>query len=120
LGKAFTIFSTGRFVLTAPVPVGKSAFEMKTRKVRPLGLWVVVEELLLPHETIVTPTAMSTRMLIKILFKPGTPKSMRDRDLDARKRIISERLRGIWRRMAGAGGVDAKAAILLYSEDNGL
>jgi hypothetical protein len=59
-------------------------------------------------------------MLIKILFKPGTPKSMRDRDLDARKRIISERLRGIWRRMAGAAGVDAKAAILLYSEENGL
>jgi hypothetical protein len=45
---------------------------------------------------------------------------MRDRDLDARKRIISERLRGIWRRMAGAAEVDAKAAILLYSEENGL
>ena len=43
----------------------------------------------------VTLAATSTKMLIKILFKPGTPKSMRDRDLDARKRIITERLRRI-------------------------
>jgi hypothetical protein len=34
-------------------------------------------------------------MLTEIRFKPGTPKSMKDRDLDARKRIITERLRRI-------------------------
>ena len=39
-----------------------------------------------------TLTVTSTKILMKILFKPGTPKSMRDRDLDARKRIITERL----------------------------
>jgi hypothetical protein len=38
---------------------------------------------------------MSTNMLRKSLFKPGTPKSVKDRDLDARKRIITERPRRI-------------------------
>jgi hypothetical protein len=90
--EASTMFSTGAFV---PVPLGKSGFETNTRNLRPLGLFVVVEELLLPQEIMVTLAATSTKMLTKILFKPGTPKSMRDRDLDARKRIITERLRGI-------------------------
>jgi hypothetical protein len=80
------MFSTGRFV---PVPVGNRGFEMKTRNLKPLGLCVVLEGLLLPQE-IVTPAAMSAKILAKILFKPGTPKSMKDRDLDARKRIITE------------------------------
>jgi hypothetical protein len=53
------------------------------------------EELLLPQEIMVTLAAMSTKILAKILFKPGTPKSMKDRDLDARKRIITEPVRGI-------------------------
>jgi len=85
------MFSTG--VLT--VPLGKSGFEMNTRNWRPLGLFVVLGRLLLPQEIMVTLAVTSTRMLAKILFKLGTPKSMRDRDLDARKRIITERLRGI-------------------------
>ena len=34
-------------------------------------------------------------MLTRILFKTGTPKSIRDKDLDARKRIITERPRRI-------------------------
>jgi len=54
-----------------------------------------VEELLLPQERMVTQAAASTKMLTKILFKPGTPKSKKDRDLDARKRIITEPLRRI-------------------------
>jgi hypothetical protein len=66
--------------------------EIKTRNERPLGWWVFGEELLLPQEIMVTLAAMSTKILAKILFKPGTPKSMKDRDLDARKRIITERL----------------------------
>ena len=87
------MFNTGRFV---PVPVGNRGFEMKTRKGRPLGLCVVLEDLpLYPQEIMLTLAAKSTKMLTKILFKPGTPKSMKDRDLDARKRIITERLRRI-------------------------
>jgi hypothetical protein len=51
----------------------------------------LVEELLLLYpQEITTLTAISTKILAKILFKPGTPKSMKDRDLDARKRIITE------------------------------
>lgn len=67
---------------------------MNTRNLRPLGLFVgvLVEGLLLPQEVMATLAAANTKMLTKILFKPGTPKSMRDRDLDARKRIITEPL----------------------------
>jgi hypothetical protein len=39
-------------------------------------------------------------MPIRVLFKPGTPKRMKDRDLDARNRIIAERLR----RISAVGG----------------
>jgi len=89
-----TMFRTGELVPVTPVAPGYSGLEMKTRNVRPLGLWVVVleEEPPLPQEIMVTLTAMSTNMLRKSLFKPGTPKSVKDRDLDARKRIITERL----------------------------
>jgi hypothetical protein len=94
---------------------------MKTLNLIPLGLCVVVvlEELLLPQEIMVTLAAMSARMLIKILFKLGTPKSMRDRDLDARNRIITERLRRIWRVVRPASRQYAKATVLLYSGENG-
>jgi hypothetical protein len=33
---------------------------------------------------------MSTAIAIKVLFKPGTPKSMKDGDLDAKSGIITE------------------------------
>ena len=56
---------------------------------------VEVEGLLFPQEIMVRLTATSAKMPIKILFKPGTPKSKKDKDLDARKRIITERLRRI-------------------------
>jgi hypothetical protein len=88
--EASTMFSTGTF---AP-PVPKSGFETKTRNLMPLGLCVVVlEEPLPPQEIMPTLAVKSTKMLTKILFKPGTPKGMKNRDLDARKRIITERLR---------------------------
>jgi hypothetical protein len=34
--------------------------------------------------------AIRTAIVIEALFKPGTPKSMRDKDLDAKERIIAE------------------------------
>jgi hypothetical protein len=37
---------------------------------------------------------MSTAIVIEVRLKPGTPKSKRDKDLDAKKRIITEPL---WR-----------------------
>jgi hypothetical protein len=92
---ASTIFTAG---ICDPTPLGNSGFETKTRNLSLLGpllvLAVVLEELEFPQETIAT-TAASTKMVIKTLFKPGTPKGMRDRDLDARKRIITERLQRI-------------------------
>src|ERR1700689_4854034 len=104
-----------------PVPLGKSGFEIKTRNLSPLGLVeivlaVVPEGLLFPQEIKVTQTAASAKMPIKILFKPGTPKSVKDRDLDARKRIITERLRRNLGPGQRATRQDAKAAIFLYSE----
>lgn len=92
---ASTMFRTGKLAPVTPVDPGYSGLEMKTRNVRPLGLWLVVDELPPPQEIMVTLTATSTDMLRKSLFKPGTPKSVKDRDLDARKRIISERPRRI-------------------------
>jgi hypothetical protein len=73
---------------------------MKTRNARPLGLVEIVlvvapEGLLFPQAIMVRLAAASAKMPIKILFKPGTPKSVKDRDLDARNRIITERLRRI-------------------------
>jgi hypothetical protein len=36
--------------------------------------------------------AMRTTILIEVRLKPGTPKRKRDKDLDAKKRIIAEPL----------------------------
>ncbi len=115
------MFSTGEFTTVPPAPCGNKGFEMKTRNLMPLGLWVVVllDELLPPQEIMLTLTATSTRMLLKILFKPGTPKGMKDKDLDARKRIITERLRRICPLVPSLFRRHAKATFLLYSEQNG-
>jgi hypothetical protein len=61
----------------------------------------------------------SAMILARVLFKPGTPKTMRDRDLDARKRIIAERLGRILAAVPASSRQDAKALALLYSEQNG-
>jgi hypothetical protein len=67
--------------------------------VSPLGLLEMVLGIAVgfffPQEIRAVQTIMSATMLTEIRFKPGTPKSMKDRDLDARKRIITERLRRI-------------------------
>jgi hypothetical protein len=117
--EAFTMLNTGEIVSVPLAPLALSAFEMKARNLMPLGLCVVAVELLLPQEIMVILTVTSTKMLAKILFKPGTPKSMKDKDLDARNRIITEPLRRILRAGYCACGRYAKAAVLLYSEDNG-
>src|ERR1700733_7666899 len=96
---------------------------MKTRNARPLGLVEIVlvvapELLLFPQAIMVRLAAVSAKMPSKILFKPETPKSMKDRDLDARNRIITERLRRIYGRSRHTGRQDAKAASLLYPENN--
>jgi hypothetical protein len=117
--EASTMFTTG----VPPAPLGKRGFETKARNLSLLGpllvLVLVLEELELPQETMLTPTAISTKMLTKTLFKPGTPKRMRDRDLDARKRIITERLGRILADARAVAARDAKATLLLYSEENG-
>jgi hypothetical protein len=118
--EASTMLNTGEIVSVPLAPLALSGFEMKARNLMPLGLCVVVvEELLLPQEIMVILTVTSTKMLAKILFKPGTPKSMKDKDLDARNRIITEPLRRILRAEHCVCGQDAKAAVLLYSEENG-
>src|ERR1022692_1017400 len=86
--EASTMFRTG----AVPPLTGSRGFETKARNLRPLTLWVLLGAPELPQEIVVTLPAKSTTMLIRVLFKPGTPKSMRDRDLDARNRIITERL----------------------------
>jgi hypothetical protein len=43
-----------------------------------------------------TPARMKTIKLVKALFKPGTPQSLKDRNLDAKERIITERPRGFF------------------------
>jgi hypothetical protein len=52
---------------------------------------LVLGELYPPQETAATLAAKRTIRPIVVLFKPGTPNHMRDKDLDARNRIIAER-----------------------------
>src|SRR5208337_1734204 len=94
------MFSTGKL----PLPLGNSALETKARNLSLLARVLVLGAPELPQETTVRLAAASTKTPTKILFKPGTPKSMRDRDLDARKRIITERVR----RFSAAGGASLR------------
>jgi hypothetical protein len=88
---------------TAPnvpaVPDGNKGFETKARTASPLGFVVVVEvvpvvveglETLPLQETKTRLTTRRTTQASAILFKPETPKSMKDKDLDAKHRIIAE------------------------------
>jgi hypothetical protein len=100
---ASTILITGAL----PIPLGNKGLETKARNLSPLSLCWLLAELLPPQHTRATLNAVSTAMLTKVFFKPETPKGLWDRDLDARKRIITEAESRDWReyRMsAGVGG----------------
>src|SRR5271165_2106936 len=74
-----------------PVPDGWRGFETKARTFNPLGfplVLLVLGELL--HEIKTKPAAKRTLIRTKVRFKPGTPKSMKDKDLDAENGIITD------------------------------
>ena len=71
--EASTMFSTGAF---DPVPLGKSGFETNTRNLSLLAP-LVLGALELPQEIMATQAVTSAKILIKVLFKPGTQKSMK-------------------------------------------
>jgi hypothetical protein len=64
--------------------------ETNARNLSPLMCGALLEGLEPPQETIVTLAATRTAKPIKVFFKPGTPKEMKNRDLDARNGIIAE------------------------------
>jgi hypothetical protein len=75
---ASMISSTG---ITPPVVLTCSGFETNARNVYPLPVFFAE---LLPQDTRSTLPTTSTAIPHKAFFKPGTPKSMKDRDLDAK------------------------------------
>src|SRR5580700_2078705 len=81
---ALTIFMTGSLMPLS----GKSEFETNARNGIPLALWAV-DALLPPQEMRTTLTPKSSINATTVFFKPGTPKSKRNKDLDARKRDYS-------------------------------
>jgi hypothetical protein len=65
--------------------------DTKARKPNPLAVVLPEEDPYPPpHETKDTAAKTRTAILLKVLFKPGTPQSMKDRFLDAKERIITE------------------------------
>jgi hypothetical protein len=71
----------------------ETSWETNARNFSPLVCPPVgVEEL--PQEMNVKPAMRTTTRTATALFKRGTPKSMMDKDLDAKPRIITEPLRG--------------------------
>ena len=79
---ASTMLMTGEL----PTPLGNRAFETNARNLSPLSWCVLLADLLPPQETIPTLTAVSTAIVAKAFFKLGTPKSIRNKGFDARKR----------------------------------
>src|SRR5581483_3381378 len=75
---ASAIFSPGKI---DPLIVGFSGFEMNARNLSPL---VVVLELE-PHELSPPISNMETKRALKVLFNPGTPRALQDRELDAKR-----------------------------------
>lgn len=98
-GWASTMFSTG--LKEPPTPDGFSGLETKARDASPLGRPLPVpvptplEELLLQEINATLAKTRTTRQK-KQFFKPGTPKSMKDNDLDAKTGIITEPASGIF------------------------
>jgi hypothetical protein len=87
-GAAFTILRAG---LNEPATVeGLSGLETNAREASLLGRVEAEVEELLPQEIKAMPATARPTMPKMVLFKPGTPKSMRDKDLDAKSGIITE------------------------------
>jgi len=76
---ASTMFRAGK-----PPPLGfrLTGFETNARKVKPL---VVVAAFEPPHEIRPVLSTMETKRELKVLFNPGTPRALMDRELDARR-----------------------------------
>jgi hypothetical protein len=77
------MLKTGKF----PPTDGCKGLDTKALNPKPLRS---VLELELPQETKNTLARMRTAIPPKTLFKLGTPKSMKDSNLDAKERIITE------------------------------
>jgi hypothetical protein len=106
------MFRTG----VGPRLEGCKGFETKARKLSRLLLcWLLLGLLYLPQDTRIVATMRTTRV-IALLFKPGTPQNMRDRDLDAKKRIIAEPIGGICLGGPGRVAEGAKPPFILYSQ----
>jgi hypothetical protein len=75
---ALTMFKAGKL---APVNVGFTGFEINARKLRPLLVCLRLEP---PHETNTTLRKMETKRALNVLFNPGTPRTLQDRELDAK------------------------------------
>ena len=114
---ALTMLMTGAL----PIPLGNKGLETNARNLSPLTLCWLLAELLLPQHTKATLNTMSTAKLTKVFLKPGTPKSLRDKDLDARKRIITEPESRDWQecRCLSHWHERARTALILYSQCNG-
>jgi hypothetical protein len=78
-----------------------------------LGLLFELQERAKLHKTEATNVSASR-------FNPGTPKSMRDRDLDARIGIITEQLLNFSHGTRLAVRGDAKPTPILYSRSNAI
>lgn len=76
---ASTISNAGKI---APVEPKCTGFETNARNLRPLLLCDFVE--LLPQETSPAVRKMETKRALKVLFNPGTPRTLQDRELDAK------------------------------------
>jgi hypothetical protein len=59
---------------------------------------------------------MRTAMVLKTLFKLETPKSVKDSNLDAKERIITERLARFFMAPPEPGSDCAKLMVILYSQ----
>jgi len=112
-------------LMTAP-PADKE-LETNARNLSPLKRRALLEGLEPPQETMATLPATRTAKVIKVFFKPGTPSSMRDRDLDARNGIIAEGVKETGEAdftpsyfvSQGKFSPDAKPRSILYSQLNG-
>jgi hypothetical protein len=72
------MFNAGKLV---PEKVGLSGFETNARKLRPLLVCLLLDP---PQETNPAASRIKTKKELKVLFNPGTPGTLQDRELDAK------------------------------------